>query len=240
MATRVRAAALEIAITGVQGARAARDGGADRVELCSALELGGLTPSLGLVDAVAAVGIDLHVLVRPRPGGFVFTATEVEVMVRDLEHLVDAGVAGVVIGALTPDRGIDRHAVKSLVRAAEGREVTFHRALDVVADARRALAELADLGVRRVLTSGGATRAVDGLDVLAALTQTAAGRIEVMAGGSVDPEHIPLLLEAGVDAVHLSARVHRDDAGAAGPGGGAAVYSIADPEMIAHAAAALT
>ncbi|TDE88867.1 copper homeostasis protein CutC [Occultella glacieicola] len=232
--------ALEIAITGVQGARAALDGGADRVELCSGLEVGGLTPSLGLVDAVVATGIDVHVLVRPRPGGFVFTATEVEVMVRDLEHLVDAGVAGVVIGALTPDGGLDRHAVKSLVRAAEGRDVTFHRALDVVADRPRALGELADLGVRRVLTSGGTARAVDGLAVLADLARAAFGRIEVMAGGRVDPEHIPLLLESGVDAVHLSARVPREDAGASGPGGGPAAYSVADPVMIAHAAAALT
>ena len=233
-----RSAALEIAVTGVDGVRVASRGGADRVELCSALDLGGLTPSLGLVDAAVAVGLPVHVLVRPRAGGVVFTATEVEVMVRDIEHLVDAGVAGVVIGVLTAERTLDRHAVKSLVRAAEGREVTFHRALDVVLDPVSALAELADLGVRRVLSSGGATRAIDGFAVLESLVAAADG-LEVIAGGGVDVEDIPLLLEAGVDAVHLSASMLVGDAGPAGPGGAPPRYDATDPDVVARAVAAL-
>ncbi|MEE6294594.1 copper homeostasis protein CutC [Georgenia wangjunii] len=232
------AIAVEIAVQDVDGARVARDGGAARVELCSALGLGGLTPSIGLAEAVVGAGIDVHALVRPRAGGFAFTATEVSVMVRDIEALVDVGVRGVVVGALTADGRLDRHALKALVRAAEGREVTLHRCLDVLPDPAAALDEVAGLGIARVLTSGGAGRAIDGAAPLAALVERAAGRVQVMAGGGVRPEDVPALAALGVDAVHLSARASTDAAGAAGPGGGPAAYDITDPALVAAAVAA--
>ncbi|HLS74700.1 MAG TPA: copper homeostasis protein CutC, partial [Actinomycetaceae bacterium] len=99
---------LEVAVQDPAGAATARDAGADRVELCAALDLGGLTPSIAMVEAVVATGIPVHVLVRPRAGGFRYSATEVSLMVRDIEAIVDTGAAGVVIGALTADDTLDR------------------------------------------------------------------------------------------------------------------------------------
>jgi copper homeostasis protein len=236
---------LEITVQDVDGVGAAQAGGADRVELCQALALGGLTPSPGMTELAALVGPEVHVLVRPREGGFACTATEVSVMVRDVETLLDAGAAGVVVGALTVDgSALDRHAMKALVRAAEGRPVTVHRCVDVLLgvyrrDPAALVDELAGLGVRRILTSGGAPRALEGLSVLAALAEAAEGRIEITAGGGVRPEHVPALAAAGVDAVHLSARAHVTDAGPAGPGGGLDRYPTTDPAQVAAARSAV-
>ncbi|MPV36843.1 copper homeostasis protein CutC [Georgenia subflava] len=239
---------MEIAVQDVDGVRVAAAGGADRVELCQALAVGGLTPSVGLVEVATTVGPDVHVLVRPRPGGFVYTATEVSVMVRDVEALVDAGASGVVVGALTLDDGapaLDRHALKALVRAAEGRPVTVHRCVDVLLGAPHRLEpadlveQLLALGISRVLTSGGAPRALEGTPVLGALVGAAAGRLEIMAGGGVHPEHLAALAEAGVDAIHLSARAAATDAGPAGPGGGPDSYDRTDPDLVAAARAAI-
>lgn len=229
---------LEIAVQDVVGARAAVAAGADRLELCVALaETGGLTPSLGLIEAcVAAVGVGVHVLVRPRPGGFEHDAGELAVMVRDVEAGVAAGAAGVVVGALRHGR-VDDAAVAALVSAAGGAEVTFHRAFDLVPDVAGALDRLAGLGVTRVLTSGGARRTVDGLDRLAATVAAAAGRTQIMAGGGVRPADVPAIVATGVDAVHLSASAHREDPG--GPGGGSGGRTVTDPALVAAARAAL-
>lgn len=235
---------LEITAQDVEGVRVATAGGADRVELCQALELGGLTPSTGLTELASLAG-EVHVLVRPRAGGFSFTATEVSVMVRDVEALVDAGAAGVVVGALSADGDtLDRHAMKALVRAAEGRPVAVHRCVDVLLgvyrrDPAALVEELGGLGVVRMLTSGGAPRALEGVHVLAALAEAADGRIGITAGGGVRPEHVPVLAAAGVDAVHLSARTVVSDSGPAGPGGGPDGYATTDAGLVAAARSAV-
>lgn len=181
--------------------------GVDRVELCSALSVGGLTPSLGFIEtAVATAGIPpVHVLVRPRPGGFEHTPQESDLIVRDVRHALAAGAHGVVIGGLRGDR-IDTELVERVVEAAGGADVTFHRAFDTVGDPVAALDILHHAGVRRVLTSAGADSVGDALPALTALVGTAAGRIETMAGGGVHPEIIPALLRTGVPAVHASAK----------------------------------
>lgn len=214
--------ALEIAVQDATGAHVALASGADRVELCSALGTGGLTPSLGLIEHVAAlsrtVGAELCVLVRPRDGDFVYDAAELAVMRRDVALAVAVpGVTGVVIGALTASGGVDRRAVATLVAAASGREVVFHRALDVLADPLDALTELAGLGVTRVLTSAGAPTAEAGAATLAAMA--AATSIGIVAGGGVTSAAFPALVDAGVTGVHLSAKQRRPG-GASGPGGG--------------------
>lgn len=233
---------LEIAVQDVAGARAAVGGGAERLELCVALAAtGGLTPSAGLLDAVvgsvpATVGV--HVLVRPRPGGFVYDADELDVQLRDVRTAVAAGAAGVVVGALDADGRVDDDALARLVEAADGREVTFHRAIDAIEEPERAVEELVRLGVTRVLTSGGAARAVDGLDRLAATVQQSGSRLQVMAGGGVRVTDVPALVAVGVDAVHLSASRHVAADG--GPGGGAdAGYTVTDAAVVAAARAAL-
>lgn len=222
--------AVEIAVQDAEGAATARANGADRVELCAALGVtGGLTPSAGLLDAVCAVGIDVHALIRTRPGGFVYSDAEVDVLAADVAAAVQLGARGVVIGALHADGTVDAGATGRLLAAARDAEqragrridVTFHRAIDAAADPIAALTVLAGLGVDRVLTSGGAARAGDGLDVLRALVAADTG-VEVMAGGGVTAEAIPAIRGTGVHAVHLSAKRSVRDRGVAGPGGGAA------------------
>ncbi|WP_253870935.1 copper homeostasis protein CutC [Promicromonospora umidemergens] len=243
--------ALELAVQDPAGAVIAADVGARRVELCSALgATGGITPSAALVEAVveaaavvpssdAAPILEVHVLVRPRPGGFVYSPAEIDLMLREITLAGDAGADGVVLGALTPSGTVDEARMRDLVAAADDAEVTFHRALDVIADPLAALDTLAELGVARVLTSGGAARAGAGLDRLAALVERSAELgIEIMAGGGVTTADIPALLGTGVDAVHLSAKRSVVDAGGPG-GGGDAGYEVTDPELARAAAAAL-
>jgi copper homeostasis protein len=236
--------ALEIAVQDVLGVSDALDSGTDRVELCQALELGGLTPSAGLVqEAVVAARTRgrsdaVHVLIRPRAGGFTYTATEVATMVADVKHVKSLGADGVVIGALHPDGAVDISTLDRLVRAAAGLSVTFHRALDVVPDPAATLHMLTEHGVRRVLTSGGASRTIDGVDVLARLRGAAPPGMEIMAGGGVRVEDIAELVRLGVDAVHLSAR--RELSGeASGPGGGPGQRWVTDPHVVTAAAEVL-
>lgn len=226
-------AAVEIAVQDAAGARVAREAGADRVELCGALAAtGGLTPSLGTIETVVAVGLPVHVLVRPRTGGFQHDADELALMEVDVRHAVRAGASGVVVGVLDAHGDVDRDAVARLRDAADGREVTFHRALDVVTDRLAALHLLADLGITRVLTSGGAARTILGIDELAAMVREGTG-VQIMAGGGLRAQDVAPLLVAGVDAVHLSASVERDDRGPAGPGGGAVgAYLVTDPDRV--------
>ncbi|ROQ65788.1 copper homeostasis protein [Streptomyces sp. 840.1] len=242
--------ALEIAVTSPAGARAARENGADRVELCSALELGGLTPSAALVEAVAAQGLPVQVLVRCRPGDFVHDAQEVALMAAEVRSVIASGAAGVVIGALTADGALDTDAVTRLAEAARGAgrpvDITLHRAVDQSADPVATAALLADLGLTRVLTSGGAPAAADGLETIAAMAAAAPG-VQVMAGGGVRLADIPALLSAGVASVHLSAktRAPRRPGGTwvpLGAGGASAeqdTHFVTDPEVVAGARRAL-
>ena len=236
---------LEIAVQDVAGTTVAATAGVDRVELCSALALGGLTPSAALVELAlaAASALPVHVLVRPRPGDFDYTEDELRVIVADVRRAVAAGAAGVVVGAL---RGgaVDAAALERLVDAAGGTEVTFHRAFDLLADPVAGLAELSAAGVRRVLTSGGASSAVDGIPALRGLVQAAAGGIEIMAGGGVTIESIAGISEAGVDAVHLSAKRIRSTPGGFSIGSGTAEgrmeWDETDPALVARARAAVS
>lgn len=229
--------AVEIAVQDVPGVRIALAEGADRIELCSALGLGGLTPSAGLIRAAVAAAQSaerpdfVHVLVRPRGGGFVYDEDEIATTLADVRFAREVGVGGVVVGALDERSGIDLPALERIVAEAEGLAVTFHRALDIVPDPVAAIDLLAARGVARVLSSGGAPRSIDGAAVLADLAAHAAGRIQIMAGGGVRVEDIPALASAGVDAVHLSARDTVQGA-PSGPGGGDAAYDITDPSVV--------
>ncbi|MFF7329761.1 copper homeostasis protein CutC [Streptomyces sp. NPDC008150] len=242
--------ALEIAVTLPAGARTAREHGADRVELCTGLELGGLTPSAALVTAVVAEGVPVHALVRCRPGDFVHDAEEIALMAADVRTLVACGAAGVVVGALTPEGALDTDAVARLADAAreaadaEGRpvEITLHRAVDQAADPLAAVALLPALGITRVLTSGGAATAAAGLPVIAAMAAAVPGT-QVMAGGGLHPADVPALVAAGAAAVHLSAKTraaHRGAGtwiplGAAGTSADQDTHFVTDPAVVAEA-----
>jgi len=199
--------AFELAVQDAYGLAVAARLGVDRIELCSALPLGGVTPSLGFVEAATGTpGIPpVHVLVRPRAGGFDYDPAEVAMIVSDVRHVVSAGAAGVVIGGVRDGR-VDEVLVARVVEAAGGADVTFHRAFDTLEDPYPALDRLGRLGVRRILTSAGAAAVADALPVLAALVDSAAGRIEIMAGGGVRPGAIAKIVATGVPAVHASAK----------------------------------
>jgi copper homeostasis protein len=203
---------LEIAVQDVAGAATAKAAGAHRVELCSALELGGVTPSVGVVElcrAEVGPGFGVHVLVRPRPGDFCYSASEADVIVADVAAALAAGADGIVVGALRRARNrleLDLDLLRRVIEAARGAQVTFHRAIDLLDDPVDALGPLVELGVDRVLSSGGASDVQAGLPTLARAVAAADRRIEIMAGGGVRVESIPEILRAGVDAVHLSAK----------------------------------
>jgi Uncharacterized protein involved in copper resistance len=231
-----RSVAVEIAVQDVAGARAAIAAGADRVELCHALGLGGLTPSPALTDRVLAV-VDpeaVNVLVRPRGGGFVYTSEEIDLVSADIRWAVDRGAGGVVVGALTAAGDIDLHALRRWRDAAGGAMLTFHRAIDALAAPEDAVETLRDAGVDRVLSSGGAERSIDGIETLAAMAARS-GPMQIMAGGGIEPHDVPALMVAGVDAVHLSARRRSGLDAPSGPGGGAPGHDVTDAQTVADA-----
>ncbi len=206
---RVKALALEIAVSSPAGSIAAFTGGADRVELCVGLELGGLTPSQGLIEAVVAESLPAHALIRCRPGDFVFDDDEIALMEREVRTALRSGAAGVVIGALDAYGSLDESAISRLVDVALSTHteatITLHRAIDQATDPAAVIARLAGLGVQRVLTSGGAARAADGAATLTRMVD-ASGDVQIMAGGGVSPADVPDLAALGIDAVHLSAK----------------------------------
>ena len=226
----MRSRRLEIAVTSATGSAIAVRNGADRVELCTGLELGGLTPSLGLVEQAMATGAEIHALIRCRPGGFVYDAEELATMRRDVQLLVRSGVAGVVIGALLDDGALDRDATRALSDSArEGSDdvqVTFHRAVDRSADPIRLVGTLAGMGIDRILTSGAAPAAQEGTDVLRRMADVR-GAVEIMAGGGLAPESIGAVVAAGATSVHLSAKKAVLEDGMAG--GSAVPLGTADP-----------
>ena len=229
--------AVEIAVQDAAGARAALDAGAARLELCQALEAGGLTPSLGILESVLAAVDPLlvNVLVRPRAGGFVYSSEEAAVVEADIRACVERGAGGVVVGALTRDGLLDRDAMRRWRDAAGAATIVFHRAIDASADPRAVFDALIAEGVDRVLTSGGAARSIDGIVLLSEFAAASAGRIEVMAGGGVTAGDIPALFAAGVDAVHLSARQRSGADAPSGPGGGASGHDVTSAELVAEA-----
>jgi copper homeostasis protein len=197
----------ELAVQDVHGLTVAARLGVDRIELCSALPVGGITPSLGLVEtAVATAGMPpVHVLVRPRLGGFDYSPDEVALIVRDVRHALAAGAAGVVIGGVRDGR-VDDDLVARVLDATGAAAVTFHRAFDTLPDPAAAVRTLAALGVRRILTSAGAASVADALPALADLVATAGDRIEIMAGGGVRPDDVEKIVRTGVPAIHASAK----------------------------------
>ncbi len=200
---------LEIAVTTPAEAASATRAGADRLELSSGLALGGLTPSLGLFRAVRKVAPDvpLYVLIRPRPGGFAYSATEFAVMLDDATAFMNEGADGIVFAALTQKGNIHRDWCRELVQQAEGKAV-FHRAFDFLPEPLVALEDLIELGFERVLTSGGATTAEAGTNHLAALVQHAGWQIGVVPAGRVRAENVADLVRATrCDQVHAGPRL---------------------------------
>jgi copper homeostasis protein len=182
---------IEAAVESLEGALAAARAGADRIELCVNLDSGGTTPGKTLIDKVVrGARTPVFVLIRPRAGDFVYTGPEIDTMIREITLARKSGVAGIVTGALNPDRTVDIDHTSALVKAAAGLPVTFHRAFDSTPSLTDALEHVIDAGASRVLTSGGAVTAHEGAAAIASLVDQAGRRISIVAGGSIRTHNV--------------------------------------------------
>lgn len=195
---------MEAAVETLDSALAAERAGADRVELCDKLDGGGTTPGPALIASVAGrTRLRVFVMIRPRAGDFVYTDDEFEQMIRDIEFIGGMGIAGIVTGALTSEGRVDVERTRVLVQAAGDLPVTFHRAIDLAVDLPDALEHVIEAGVSRVLTSGGATTALEGVDVIRALVDQAGERISVVAGGGIREHNArDVIARTGVREIH--------------------------------------
>lgn len=209
---------LEVCVGSVADAEAAIAAGADRLELCSALELGGLTPSDGLVEAVLAISpVPVAVMVRPRSGGFCYDDHEFRVMLRDAGRFLAAGAGGIVFGILNCAGRIDAARSQELIRLADGLDSVCHRAFDFVTDQRAALDALIGIGCTRVLTSGGQPTASAGAAAIRELILHAAGRIQILPGGGINAGNaVQLVGKTGCTQLHVGGSVAHDDGSIAG------------------------
>lgn len=201
---------LEICVDDPRGLEVACNAGADRIELCAALALGGLTPSPGLMAHAVDCPVPVYVMIRPRAGDFVYTPDEVRTMLADIERVHSFGLDGVVLGASLPDGRLDASVLGVLCSAAQGMGKTLHRAFDLVPDLGEALDIAVALGFERVLTSGGQRNVLHGLKALERIVALAGERITIMPGSGVTPANIGLILDSlDVREVHASASVDR-------------------------------
>lgn len=196
---------VEAAVESLDDALAACEGGADRLELCGDLRVGGVTPAEQLIEQVIdRVDVPVCVMIRPRGGSFLYTAHELDTMRRDIERARELEVDGIVLGVLDTRNEIDVYRCRDLIDVADGLPVTFHRAFDRIADQQHALDNLVELGVARVLTSGGAECAERGIDALRDLVEMADGQLSILAGGGVREHNVvEIVRETGVAEVHL-------------------------------------
>lgn len=199
---------LEICIDGVASARAAAEGGADRVELCANLPEGGTTPSAGMIRAVRrAFPGRLMVIIRPRGYDFLYSDDETEAMLHDIRTSRDLGVDGVVFGCLTLEGRVDAARCRTLIESAGELDLTFHRAFDMSRDLDEALEDIHALGIRRVLTSGGHPDVPSGVERIQTLVKQTAVRVSLMPGGGVTETNLEdIVRRTGVREIHLSAR----------------------------------
>jgi copper homeostasis protein len=196
---------LEVCVADAQSLQAAIAGGAERIELCSGLELGGLTPSAGLMRLAASAPVKVNALVRPRTGDFVYADADIDALLADIDAIRSAGLDGAVIGANRPDGTLDAALLRRLLDAAGPLDTTLHRAIDLVPDFAAATELAIDLGFRRILTSGGRHSAIDGIPAIRTVLETARGRLKVMAGSGLNPDNVgQLLVAVPIDEVHSS------------------------------------
>jgi len=196
---------LEICANSYQSAKNAQDAGAHRIELCSELAVGGITPNYGLLKQVSEnLSIETFVLIRPRSGNFTYSNTEFEIMKSNIKLCKDLGFSGVVSGVLNADNTIDIKRTKVLVELAKPLQFTFHRAFDWTPNPEEALHELIDLGVQRILTSGQSVSAEKGIEILKSLKIKAENKIVILPGGGVSVENAILFRDEGFKEIHAS------------------------------------
>ncbi|WP_027078203.1 copper homeostasis protein CutC [Maribacter antarcticus] len=196
---------VEVCANSLQSALNTQEAGADRIELCSELAVGGITPSYGLLKAVRdKIKIPVNVLIRPRSGDFTFSSDEFEIMKTNIELCRELGFNGIVSGVLHPDCSLDVDRTRELIAASGDLTFTFHRAFDWVNDPVLAVEQLADLGVATILSSGQQTSAVLGMELLIKL-QMQTQNVVIMPGSGINQNNAPKFKRKGFKALHLSA-----------------------------------
>lgn len=207
---------VEVCATHIETVRLAQLAGADRIELCSELSLGGITPSAGLIQtAVTQYRIPIQCLIRPRSGDFIYSENEFEIILNDIQKAKSMGVAGIVVGLMTKNNEIDWNQLEQAISVAKPLEITFHRAFDLVRNPESSLENLIAMGVDRILCSGKADQAAIGIDVLVDWKKQAGGRIEIQPGGGINMENCALFIRHQFPSLHLSAMKKKSsDAGA--------------------------
>ena len=199
---------LEICANSFDSAFNAEKAGADRIELCSELSIGGITPSYGVLKKVTSeLKIPVHVLIRPRSGDFTYTKDEFDIIKENIKICKELGVSGIVTGILNKDNTIDFQRTQELIELSKPLHFAFHRAFDCVPNPNKSLQKLIDLGVRTILTSGQKPKAENGIELLKKLQQIAGEKLTILAGGGVNPKNVRAFKEAGLKAVHASASI---------------------------------
>lgn len=203
---------LECCVDSVESAIEAEKGGANRIELCSALVIGGLSPSKVLFEEVRKnVNIRIHVLLRPRFGDFCYTDFEHEIIKQEIRMFKELGADGVVIGTLKPDGFLNVEKMKELVEEASGMSITLHRAFDMCADPYKTLEEVKSLGIHTILTSGQKNSCINGKELLGQLVEMSEGKVDILIGGGVDVSVIPALYESTRGtSYHMSGKITLD------------------------------
>lgn len=202
---------IEACIGTLQSGIEAEKGGANRVELCDNLAEGGTTPSAALIQMTKEkLQIPAAVMIRPRHGDFLYSDLEFEIMKKDIEFCKSVGVEAVVFGLLTPEGNIDCERTKKLVETAGNMQVCFHRALDLSNDYLKAIEEIIDCGCHRILTSGGANKAVEGFENIRKAQELYGNKIEIMVGSGINAENVSMFHNIGIRNFHLSGKVQID------------------------------
>ena len=199
---------IEVAAFTPCAAITAAKAGADRIELCSGYSEGGLSPSAGTIQKVREnISIPLHVMIRPRIGDFVYSSLEKEAIINDMAFCKNLGIDGIVLGALTESGKVDADFVKKVIELAHPMSVTFHRAFDITKDLFEALNELISCGVDRILTSGGKSSAIEGIETISELVKLANDKLIILPGGGINPQNIQdIVSKTGVKEIHFSAK----------------------------------
>ncbi|WP_341489115.1 copper homeostasis protein CutC [Photobacterium damselae subsp. damselae] len=202
---------LEVCIDNIESLHLAQQGGATRIELCSSLALGGLTPNFGFMQAAAKYAqVPVYAMIRPRQGDFLFTDQDMEIMLADVHAAKQASLSGVVLGVLTDQGQVDKDQLKALIHQAQGMGVTFHRAIDQCIDPMATLDILMSLGCERVLTSGLKANAYDGREMLKEMVTYCSERLSIMAGAGVTADNVgQIISDTGVREIHLSGKTTR-------------------------------
>ncbi|MBT5072727.1 MAG: copper homeostasis protein CutC [Kordiimonadaceae bacterium] len=197
----------EVCVDTITGAMDAVRNGADRLELCDALGIGGATPSAGLMQRAAKLGVPIYAMIRPRGGDFIFNFEDMDVMLHDIDTCRKYGMAGIVIGATHENGALDIAKLARLIEQADGMGVTLHRAFDVTPDTSEALEQAIDLGIERILTSGQRETAIEGVLKIKSVIDEAAGRISIMPCSKINPSNVESLFKLiSVSEIHSSCR----------------------------------